>query len=237
MLNKDKYTVLKETLKSDNEFSKNDLLNNFQEELTYELTELYLNNKKEELNKELYSFKRFKKLLGGYVEHIFSYKIGIIIGIVLVMDLLMYKSAVRNEINIKMSALFSKKVNHNILVYLYHNPGSQHKVISQALDIPSNYLSQQMRELEDAGGVVRYGVDRRSFYQLTLDGQAFIEKELAKKGHHFIGYTDSLLKRMDSYEKWRPGHKKYAGDIGNCQSVRFDTDKVSLNVKGDMINV
>ena len=183
MLNKEKYSDLENMLTKSDKPGKKDVLNSFQEELIYELTELYINNKKNELDKELRSFKRFKKLLKNHVEEVVSYQIGIIVGIILIIELLVHKSSVKNKFTIKMSALFSKDINQKILVYLYDHPSSQHKVIAQALGIQSNYLSQQMRELEEAGGVVRYGVDRRSFYELTLDGQAYVEKNKLKKDH------------------------------------------------------
>ena len=194
MLNKEKYSDLENMLTKSDKPGKKDVLNSFQEELIYELTELYINNKKNELDKELRSFKRFKKLLKNHVEEVVSYQIGIIVGIILIIELLVHKSSVKNEFTIKMSALFSKDINQKILVYLYDHPSSQHKVIAQALGIQSNYLSQQMRELEEAGGVVRYGVDRRSFYELTLDGQAYVEKNKLKKEHTL--YIDELMKEI-----------------------------------------
>lgn len=60
------------------------------------------------MDKELHSFKRFKKLLEDNIEHNSSYQIGVIIGTVLVIGLLTHKSTVKNEINIRVSALFSK---------------------------------------------------------------------------------------------------------------------------------
>ncbi len=228
MLNKDKYTALKKGLTDTNDSQKRELLNAFQEELTYELTELYINNKKEELDKELHLFKRYKKLLESYIEHDISYQIGTIVGLVFITGVLEHKSKVKNDIDIRMSALFSKKLNHKILTYLYNNPGSQHKVISQALEISSTHLSQQMRELEEAGGVVRYGVDRRSFYQLTLNGQAFIEKKIAENNTCFINNADYLEEQTELY-KMVDFFTKDKAEIGNY--------KTSDKVKNGMIDV
>lgn len=90
--------------------------------------------------------------------------------------MLAHQSSAKHEFNIKMSASLSKEINRKIVSYLYEHPGSQYKMITQDFGIPSNDLSQQMRGLEEAGGVVRYGAGRNSFYELTLDGQAFAEE-------------------------------------------------------------
>ena len=125
-----------------------------------------------------------------------------------------------------MSALFSKDINQKIMIYLYDHPSSQHKVIAQALGIQSNYLSQQMRELEEAGGVVRYGVDRRSFYELTLDGQAYVEKNKLKKDHTL--YIDELMRETGLNTKWKSP---------NYQALKTRRNRLILHkTEGEIVN-
>lgn len=172
MLNKEMYLHLEKMLKGKDGPSKKDVLDSFREELLYELTELYTNDKKDELDKELHAFRRFKKLLQNETEENLSYQIGVIIGVIAAIETLAHQSSAKHEFNIKMSALLSKEINRNIVSYLYEHPGSQSKTIAQDLGIPSNDLSQRMGELEEAGGVVHYGVDESSFYELTVNDSA-----------------------------------------------------------------
>lgn len=200
MLNKEYYKILENTLKDDNDADKKNSLNSMKEEILYEFATLVTDDKKEELGKELHFSKRFQKLLENYVSEDISYEIGTIVGIFITTEFISHKLALRNEAEIKMSAVFEKEINQKILLYLYDHPGSQHKVIAEAVGIKSNYLSQQMRELEDAGGVVRYGVDRRSFYELTLDGQAFIKNKKIDRDSHL--YTHNLIEMIGLQDKW-----------------------------------
>lgn len=176
MLNKEMYLHLEKMLKEKDSPGKKEVLDSFREELLYELTELYTNDKKGELDKELHAFQRFKKLLQNETEDHISYQIGLIIGMMAAIEALAHKSSVKDEFNKKMSVLLSEGINRNIVSYLYEHPGSQSKTIAQDLGIPSNDLSQQIRKLEEAGGVVHYGADGSGFYELTLDGQVFVEK-------------------------------------------------------------
>lgn len=167
---------LEKIRKEDGSPGKKDVLDSFREELLYELTELYTNDKKDELDKELHAFRRFKKLLQNETEDNLSYQAGAIIGAIAAIGSLTHQSSAKHEFNIKMSALLSEEINRNIVSYLYEHPGSQSKTIAQDLGIPSNDLSQQIRKLEEAGGVVHYGADGSGFYDLTLSGQAFAKE-------------------------------------------------------------
>lgn len=217
MMNKDNFILIQTKLKEHDEAATQDFLDSFREELVYELTELFIDRKKEELDKQLHSSKRMKKMLSGFADNNISYRIGIIMGILETMESLVHRQTVQNEVNIKISALFSKETNKKILLYLYDHPGSQHKVIAEALGIRPNYLSQQMRELEEAGGVVRYGVDRRSFYELTLDGQAFIEKNKGRKEHPVFTYD--LVKQIGLDEKCIYGEMDFRAIPGKQKAL------------------
>lgn len=173
MLDKKMYLRLEKMLKEKDGPGKKDVLDSFQEELMYELTELYADGRKEELDKELHAFQRFKKLLQNETEDHISYQIGLIIGMMAAIEALAHKSSVKDEFNKKMSVLLSEGINRSIVSYLYEHPCSQSKMIAQDLGVPSNDLSQQIRKLEEAGGVVHYGTDESGFYDLTLSGQAF----------------------------------------------------------------
>lgn len=198
MLNKKYYNTLEETMEKSGDIEKEVVLTSFQDEFLYDIAQLYVKNEKEELAMELQIFKRFQKMLSNYIAHMISYQIGILSGISMAIKYMIQYAAKAREIEIKMTNLFDKEINKKILMYLYDHPSAQHKVIAQAINVKTNYLSQQMRELEKIGGVVRYGVDRRSFYELTLDGQAFVEKK--KKSDSFT-YVSNLMKEQEKNEK------------------------------------
>lgn len=216
MMNREYFINLKSVLDQNDEMAICDALNGLREELEYELTEQLMDHKFEELNDQLHSSKRIKKMLTGFVDHDVSYQIGIIMGILQITEAFVHRQTVQKKTDIRISALFEKEINKKILLYLYDHPSSQHKVIAEALAMRPNYLSQQMRELEEAGGVVRYGVDRRSFYELTLDGQAFIEK--MKKDKKDSVFTYDLMSKMGLDEKSTYGQAAY-GDISEKRNV------------------
>lgn len=243
MLNKELYTNLENTLKTENESKKKDDLQSFAKELLYELTTLFIINNRDELEKELHLSKRFEKLLLNNEISDISRQIGVIIGILMTMEMISHKTAVKNKINKNMSAVFMKEINKKILFYLYDHPNSQHKIIAEAIGIRSNYLSQQMRELEETGGVVRHSIDRRSFYELSLDGQAFVEERKHDSG--FYSYTDNFA-GITNLTTWAPSFqynlfaeekpkmaivKGYAaGPMASVQKKNKD-EKELLNIK------
>ncbi len=86
-----------------------------------------------------------------------------------------------------------------------------------------NYLSQQMRELEKAGGIVRYGVDRRSFYELTLDGQAFVQKKEKQKSE--CAYFDRIFEEIGQEDKWEMGLSDPEDEFMNCVENTYWPEK------------
>lgn len=175
-------------------------LTDIQGEFLYKSMQLYANGKKEEIDKELRLFRRFHKMLLKYVSHPLSYQLGIFTGIFHAVEFLMNYLTTMRKKEIKLDALFEKEINKKILFYLHTHPSSQHKVIAEAIGVQVNYLSQQMRELEKAGGIVRYGIDRRSFYELTLDGQAFVQRKEKQKNE--CSYFDRILEETGQEDKW-----------------------------------
>lgn len=176
MLDKKMYLRLEKMLKEKDGPGKKDVLDSFQEELMYELTELYADGRKEELDKELHAFQRFGKLLRDGAGDSLSYQAGVIAGAAAAIGMLARKSSARDRFNRKMSALLQEEACRKILSYLYGHPGSQCRVIARDLGIQPDDLDRQLADLEEAGGVVHHGVDESSFYELTLDGQAFVEE-------------------------------------------------------------
>ncbi|MCI9559492.1 winged helix-turn-helix transcriptional regulator [Clostridiaceae bacterium] len=216
------YTDLEELLEN-NSSDAGDKLTNIQEEFLYKSMNLYANGKKEEIDKELRLFKRFHKMLLNYVSHSLSYQVGIFTGVFQAVEFLMNYLTTMRKKEIKLEALFEKEINKKILFYLHTHPSSQHKVIAEAIGVQVNYLSQQMRELEKAGGIVRYGVDRRSFYELTLDGQAFVQKKEKQKSE--CAYFDRIFEEIGQEDKWEMGLSDPEDEFMNCVENTYWPEK------------
>jgi hypothetical protein len=60
-----------------------------------------------------------------------SYRVGVIIGKTVAIEILTHQSSAKHEFNIKMSVLLSKEINRKIVSYLYEHPGSQYKMIAK----------------------------------------------------------------------------------------------------------
>ncbi len=111
--------------------------------------------------------------------HEISYEIGRIDGIAVVLERLSQTMPDQNEFNKIMEAVYQREPVKKILDYMYDNPHIQHKTLANAIGLKPSYLSQLLRTLEEYSCVVRYEIDRRSFFDLSLGGQTFIKKKRA----------------------------------------------------------
>lgn len=176
MTDKEYYTSLKTILERKDETATKNTLDAFQKELEYGLTELLTEQKYEELNDKLHSAKRIKRLLTGFADHDISYQIGSIMGMLQIAETFAHRQMTQKEADHRLSALFAGDMDKKILLYVYGHPAIQHGRIAEALAVHPDDLDRRMCVLEEAGGVVRYGTGQHSFYELTLDGRAFVEK-------------------------------------------------------------
>lgn len=201
MLDKNLYESLEHMLNADDKDALERMLYSCQDEGLHDMTRLFMNGSKKELDTELKMFKRFQKLLSNYIEDFMSYNIGILVGIYRAIGFMTKIIVNNNDFEKEMEALYQKANVKEILRYLQEHPNAQHKVIAQDLKLKPNRLSQIMKELEMGKCVLRYGVDRRCFYELSLDGQAFLKKKIDDNGS--LKYTEKLLDTMGLLDKRR----------------------------------
>ncbi|RJW37300.1 hypothetical protein DXC92_22635 [Clostridiales bacterium TF09-2AC] len=201
IINKDLYDQLKLLSESNDSNRLGQALSACQDEFLHDMTRLYIRQDKKELELELNLFKRLQKLLSNSIVDFVSCQVGILIGIYKVINLLTNTLSHEKDFNIKMSALYKKSKVKEVLHYLEKHPSAQHKVIAQEAGVRPNYLSQIMRELEDTGCVLRYAVGKRSFYELSLDGQAFLKKQ--RNDDDLLPYPELIFEEMGVSDKWK----------------------------------
>lgn len=179
MLNKKRYELIKAELETEGQGK--EVIHSLGDDFLYESVRLCANQERDQLEEELRVYKRFRKMLEAYVTYDISYEIGRADGINITLECLSRTMLDQNEFNKKMEAEYQRENIRKILNYLYDNPHTQHKTLVNATKLKPNYLSQLLRELEGYGCVVRYGIDRRSFFELSLDGRVFMRTKLTQR--------------------------------------------------------
>lgn len=177
MLNEKRYEQMKANLESDGRGT--EAVHNLGDDFLHEAVRLCVDQERSQLEEELRLYKRFRKMLEPYTAHEISYEIGRIDGIATVLERLSQTMPDQNEFNKIMEAVYQREAVKKILDYMYDNPHIQHKTLANAIGLKPSYLSQLLRTLEEYNCVVRYGIDRRSFFDLSLGGQTFIKKKRA----------------------------------------------------------
>lgn len=152
-------------------------LNELNERLIVNYAQDYLENTGKNIKTDLRNSNRFKNILKCAIDSKLSYQIGSFNTVICIFEILVYKENVKDAFIKRIKALNSKKNMNRLLWFLYKNPDSQHKNISEALDLKKNYLSELLRELEDADCVDRYTLGKRSFYTLSKDANEFLRAE------------------------------------------------------------
>lgn len=183
------------------EYSKNireNLINEREvENLTHDLMNLliqyYSDKNFDKIEIEVKNAKRFKSALRKCIVDNLSYQIGCFSAIITVFELLI-KSHIRKEsFHTSMIALYEKSGVKEILEYIYNNPDSQHKKICERTSVKNkSYLSQLLKQLENAGCIERYSIGKRSFFSLSLAGQAFVKERYTPTKH--TDYTPTIRK-------------------------------------------
>lgn len=152
-------------------------LQHFSENAVNYFADCYIESKASEMEKQLGRLSRFQILLSQMVENRKSYYIGILEGIQKTFQVLLLFRRERASFDVTMRRLSQKANVNSVLEYLYNHPDSQHKIIADELGINKGYLTQILKELSDVGCVERFATGKRSFFSLSLDGQAFIKQK------------------------------------------------------------
>lgn len=174
-LNKTMYDYLEVRMKNEN--LSNEDLQHFNDNVLNYLTDCFTKRKTSEVEKQLGILSRFQALLTPKIEDKKSYSIGILTGIQKTFQILLLTKHKNNNFDKAMKGLTKKANVNDVLEYLYNHPDSQHKTITGALGINKGYLTQILKELADVGCVERYATGSRSFFSLSLDGQAFVRQK------------------------------------------------------------
>lgn len=179
MLERERYFYLKEKISSD-ALSLDDI-QELNSDFLNVMSEHYLDKKYSAMVDEITKGKRFESLLSKCTTDQFSLYIGMLKGIIGTFEALVFSTQKLAVFYNSMTALYEKANYNKVVNYLYDNPDIQHKVISENLNLNKGYLSQILKELETVGCVERYASGKRSFFSLSLNGQAFVKKQLHKK--------------------------------------------------------
>ena len=177
LMNKKTYDEYRELIVQKNDVKLQKRIRELNELLLADYLHDYFENSGRGIEKQLENTERFKQMSLPAVNSKISYQIGFFMAILNVFELLVYRSKKRHSFEVRIKAMSEKANVNKILDYLYFNPDSQHKVIAENTQLKANYLSELMRELENAGCVERYGVGKRSFYSLSLKANEFMKKQ------------------------------------------------------------
>lgn len=143
--------------------------------------EYYVSKRREEMRQKLSVAHRFRNMFAKTIKDYLSYYIGIFSGMTKSFEILSKAASRQEYFHNTMTALYAKSKVKEILEYLYAHPESQHKMIVESMDISKSYLTQLLRELEREGCVERFATGKRSFYSLSVGGQAFVRKKRAER--------------------------------------------------------
>lgn len=170
-------------------------LENLSNDVMNMLLQDYHQKKYNEVEQVLKLAKRFSSLFCQCIISPLSYEVGWFAAVIAVFELLEKSGNRKESFQTRMTALYEKSGVKEILEYIYKNPDSQHKTICEKTSVKNkSYLSQLLRQLEDAGCVERYSTGKRSFFSLSLEGQAFVkEKHQYKK----TGEYSFLIRKYD----------------------------------------
>lgn len=151
--------------------------NNYINYITHE----YQKQEKKRMLQGLNRGRKILKLFSQIVKrNILAYEVGKLEGVYLTMDKLYYITNKDKKFEEAMLSVTNKANYNDVLRYLYKYPDSQHKVISNELNLNKGYLTQILTELREYECVERNGIGKRSFFKLSIRGENYI-KEKAKK--------------------------------------------------------
>ena len=103
------------------------------------------------------------------------FSMGLFAGIVKVMEFLFRDLVDRQDFTYKIRGLCQKAHYLNVLKYLYRNTPARHKEIVQWEGVSRSYLTEIMKELQEAHVVDKYYQGKAAFYELTAEGREYME--------------------------------------------------------------
>lgn len=80
-----------------------------------------------------------------------------------------------------MGILLSRAHIRDIVTSIYDTPGIQHKTLALQTGIKANYLNQLASLLEKINCIRRYGTGKCTYYELTLRGKEYVQKNIEPK--------------------------------------------------------
>ena len=227
MLNKETYAILKKEIENDT-LKANDL-KNLNEDLSRLLIHLYLERNYSKIKTEISFGKRFRNLFMKVVRDKISYYIGGFSCILSLWEILVNVTNKNQLYREQMLSLYAKANVKNIAEFLLDHPDSQHKVISENIDIDKGYLSHILKELQEAGCVERYETGKRSFFSLSVQGREYVKKQKqldrAMRYNYFI--NDNLFNNKYTLSpNTSLQETKYIFNIGNETELQSRTREV-----------
>lgn len=203
LLDKKTYDECNELLKKHKHIELERRMNQLNDALIVTYVQDYLDDNQERIKQDLKNSNRYKKIFLNAVEDNFSYQVGVFNTILSIFELLLYKKSNKEIFTKKIKSLISKKNAYKVLLYLYKNPDSQHKIVSKGTGLKANYLSEILRELEDAECVDRYAVGKRSFFTLSNKAHNYMREEDVKRVNnlHKSKYSEYLKYEIELNER------------------------------------
>lgn len=178
LLNKDTYEEYCNLLQEENYIELERKIETLNDALITTYIQDYLDNDHERMKRDLKNSTRYKKILFSNIKDRLSYQIGAFNAILTIFEILVYKKIKNEDFTQKIKSLFNKKNYSNVLLFLYKNPDSQHKVILDNTGLKANYLSEILKELEKEECVHRYAAGKRSFFTLSNKAQNYIRENV-----------------------------------------------------------
>jgi len=187
ILNKGHFEEMKKFLEetSRDEYSDGGLrkVNN---ELLYEAMRSYERKDGEKLKIILQSGTRYQRLFessvtqsGRNVNVLLSYAMGEFTGILKVLERLttfMFGKEKKRQTLSDLCA--SRRHVKQILLQIYDHSDIRHGELAEGLGIGPNYLSELIKLLEPTGSINRYAYGKSTYYELSLEGQRYVEENL-----------------------------------------------------------
>lgn len=160
-------------------------------ELLYEVMRCYERKDGENLGRYLQNGTRYRRLFEKFMAKVekekyvkISYAVGEFTGIMKALEkLVIYLSGKEKNRKTLTGLCVSRRYVKQILLQIYQSPDIRHNELADKVGIAANYLSELMKLLEPTGSIDRYAYGRNTYYELTLDGQQFVEENLRESNH------------------------------------------------------
>lgn len=215
ILQKEHYSQMKKYLTDDSGDEKLGLLlENLNTEVLYEMMRRYERKEKEILNNELRLAAKYSDCFNNYITKKDTsaksrrlFLMGEFVGIYKVISRLLALLLGKEKGENKLFALCTGRAHiKEILIFLYYHPNVKHKDLAEKIGIKPNYLNELMKLLEPTGSINKYSYGKFCYYELSLDGQKYVEDFLKEKQlERENGY---LHKNINMFHEEREPYRK-----------------------------